>query len=203
MAQRGAAWRTGFVRRAAVLSVILAAASAPLCAAGDAAREGAKAGPCADCHGTPQRAPLPGMPYLAGQTAQFVELQLILMREGLRDVPQKAPLVRGLTDSDISDLAAHFARQTPPRNPAAPDPARYRRGAALARAMICANCHGEDYRGQKHLPRLAGQREDYLVASLKAYRENKRTGIDTSMNELMYRVTDSDIEALAHFLAHQ
>jgi cytochrome c553 len=90
-----------------------------------------------------------------------------------------------------------------PKIPAKRDPARYTRGAVLARAMICDNCHVEDFRGQKHLPRLAGQREDYLIASLKAYRENKRTGIDTSMNELMYRVPDSDIEALAHFLVHQ
>lgn len=203
MPRRSAARRTGFTRRAAALGVILAVASAPLCAAGNAARGEAKAAPCADCHGTPQRPPLPGTPYLAGQSAQFVELQLIMMREGQRDVPQMTPVVRGLTDSEISDLAAHFARQRPPRNPAARDPARYQRGAALANAMICGNCHGEDYRGQKHLPRLASQREDYLVASLKDYRENRRTGIDTSMNELMYRVTDSDIEALAHFLTHQ
>jgi len=203
MSRRGAARRSGFARRAAVLSIVLAAASAPLWAAGDAARAGAKAAPCADCHGTSQRAPLPGMPYLAGQSAQFVELQLIMMREGLRDVPEMTLLVKGLTDGEISDLAAFFARQTPPKNTARRDPARYVRGAALARAMICGNCHGEDFRGQKHLPRLAGQREDYLVASLKAYRANKRTGIDTSMNELMYRATDSDIEALAHFLAHQ
>jgi cytochrome c553 len=203
MSRRGAARRTGFARRAAALSIALAAAFAPLWAAGDAARGRTKAAPCADCHGTPQRAALPGMPHLAGQPAQFVELQLIMMREGLREVPQMTPLVKGLTDGEISDLAAHFARQTPPRNSSARDSARYQRGAALARALICGNCHGEDFRGQKHFPRLAGQREDYLVASLKAYRENKRTGIDTSMNELMYRATDSDIEALAHFLAHQ
>ena len=126
-----------------------------------------------------------------------------MMREGQRDVPQMTPLVRGLTDSEIRDLAAHFARQTPPRNPAARDPARYERGAALAREMNCGNCHGEDYRGQKHLPRVAGQSEGYLVASLRAYRDNKRSGFDTSMNELMHGVTDSDIEDLAHFLTHQ
>ena len=34
---------------------------------------------------------------------------------------------------------------------------------------------------------LANQREDYLVAALKAYRDNKRTGSDTSMNAVLYR----------------
>ena len=58
------------------------------------------------------------------------------------------------------------------------------------------------YEGQRQIPRIANQREDYLAASLTAYRDNKRTGIDTSMNAAMYQVTDEDIRALAHFLAH-
>jgi cytochrome c553 len=184
-------------------SIALAAAAAPAQSGGDAARGQAKAEACSQCHGSPERLPLAGMPYLAGQSAQFLELQLILMRERLRDVPQMAAFLKGLTDRDISDIAAHFARQVWPRNTAQRNPALHTRGAELAQAMICASCHGEDFRGQKHVPRLAGQREDYLVASLQAYRDNKRTGIDTSMNDVMYRVSDRDIEALAHFLAHQ
>lgn len=203
MSLRGAARRTGFLRRAAAVSFALTAAFACAWAAGDSARGRAKAEPCGACHGTPQRPPLVGMPTLAGQVAPFLELQLIMMREGLRDVPQMTPLVKDLSDSDIRDIAAYYARQTPPPIPARRDAKLYARGAALAKAMICDNCHGEDFRGQKHLPRLAGQSEDYLAASLKAYRDNKRTGIDTSMNELMYRASDSDIEALAHFLTHQ
>jgi cytochrome c553 len=53
------------------------------------------------------------------------------------------------------------------------------------------------------VPRIAAQREDYLVSAMKAYRDNKRTGTDTSMNEAMYQVTDADIAALAHFLARR
>jgi cytochrome c553 len=53
------------------------------------------------------------------------------------------------------------------------------------------------------VPRIANQAEDYLVTALKAYRDNKRTGTDTSMNAAMYKVEDADIAALAHYLAHQ
>jgi cytochrome c553 len=195
--------RTGFICRLVAASIALAAAAVPAQSRGDAARGQAKAEACGQCHGSPERPPLAGMPYLAGQSAQFLELQLILMREGLRDVPQMAIFLKGLTDLDISDLAAHFASQVSPRNTAQRNPVLYARGAELAKAMICGNCHGEDFRGQKHVPRLASQREDYLAASLKAYRNNTRTGIDTSMNDMMYRVSDHDIEALAHFLTHQ
>jgi cytochrome c553 len=53
------------------------------------------------------------------------------------------------------------------------------------------------------MPRLAGQRVDYLILSLTAYREGVRSGIDTSMNGVMSGVSDGDIHALAHFLAGQ
>jgi cytochrome c553 len=203
MVRLDAARRTGGICCIVAASIALATAAALPQSGGDAARGQAKAEACGQCHGSPERLPLAGMPYLAGQSAPFLELQLILMREGLRDVPQMAAFLKGLTDRDISDIAAHFARQVLPPNTAKRDPALHARGAELAQAMICGNCHGEDFRGQKHVPRLAGQREDYLAASLQAYRNNQRTGIDTSMNDMMYRVPDRDIEALAHFLAHQ
>jgi len=201
MSRPDAALQTGVFCRAVAFAMAFAAAS-PAQSEGDAARGQAKSKTCVECHGSSQRPPLAGTPYLGGQPAQFLELQMLLMREGLRDVPLMAASMKGLSDRDVSDLAAHFARQAPLKNTGRRDRDRYARGAALAKAMICSNCHGDDFRGRSHLPRLAGQREDYLRASLKAYRDNKRTGIDTSMNEAMYRVTDRDIEALAHFFAH-
>jgi cytochrome c553 len=36
---------------------------------------------------------------------------------------------------------------------------------------------------------------------MTAYRDGKRTGGDTTMIEVMYKMPDPDIAALAHFLA--
>jgi cytochrome c553 len=60
-----------------------------------------------------------------------------------------------------------------------------------------------DFSGQKQVPRIANQREDYLVAALKAYRDNKRVPPDTSMLGIMGQAADGDIAALAHFISHQ
>jgi cytochrome c553 len=49
------------------------------------------------------------------------------------------------------------------------------------------------------MPRLAGQREDYLLDELKAYRDNKRP--DTTMSAAIYGVAEADLRALAHFLS--
>ena len=104
--------------------------------------------------------------------------------------------------SDFFDIGAYYARQAPPKAAGPGDPKRREQGAALAKSMGCNSCHLNDYSGQKQVPRIANQREDYLAATLKAYRDNKRAGPDTSMNNAMYKVSDADIEALAHYLAH-
>jgi len=169
----------------------------------DPARGAVKAQACGACHGTPERAPLPLTPSLAGQQEEFTVLQMFLLREGVRNVPQMAGMLSGFSDLDLVDVAAYFARQTPPRSNTKPDPGLRARGAALSKAMGCGSCHLADYRGQKQVPLLSNQREDYLVTSLKAYRDNRSTGPDTSMNGVLYRMPDGDIQALAHYLAHQ
>ena len=197
--------RTSVIRRAVALGFLYALAASAVYAQSkaDPARGAAKAAVCAACHGTPERPPLAGMPTLAGQQEQFLVLQMFLMREGLRDVPQMAGTLKDLSDRDLDDVAAYFARQKPPRGESGGNPKLRASGAALAKGMACGSCHLGDYSGQRQVPRLAGQREDYLAATMKAYRDNKRVGTDTSMNGILYQVPDGDIEALAHYLAHQ
>ena len=204
MQRKATARRIAFVCRAVLFLGALGAATATLSQQPrDPARGAVKAKACEACHGTPERAPLAGTPYLAGQQTDFLELQMFLFREGLREAPQMAGVLKGVTDYDFMDMAAHFSRQTPPKVNTRPDPKLRARGAELAKAMGCGSCHLANFRGQKQIPRLDGQPEDYLAGALKAYRDNKRTGADTNMNGLMYRVPDGDIQALAHFLAHQ
>ena len=203
MQRSATARRIGLVCRAVIFLAAVGAAGTALPQNRDPARGAVKARACEACHGDPGRAPLAGTPYLAGQQNDFLEAQMFLFREGLREVPQMAGLFKGVTDYDFMDMAAYFSRQTPPKVDTSPDPALRTRGAELAKKMGCGSCHLADFRGQKQIPRLDRQREDYLASSLRAYRDNKRAGTDTNMNGLMYRVPDGDIQALAHFLAHQ
>jgi cytochrome c553 len=198
------AQRRRVVRCAVVfLGVVLATGSAFAQSSIDPARGKAKAAACEACHGTQNRPSLPGTPWLAGQQEDFISLQMFLFREGLREAPQMAGTLNGFSDYDLVDVAAYFGRQKPIRNSTPPDPKLRARGAEVSKSMGCDSCHLQDFRGQKQVPRVANQREDYLAATMKAYRDNKRTGADSSMNGIMYKVPDRDIEALAHFLAHQ
>jgi|SRR5688572_19151490 cytochrome c553 len=170
----------------------------------DPARGKAKAAACEACHGTQDRPSLPGTPWLAGQLEDFIATQMFLFREELRQAPPMAGVLNGFSDYDLVDVAAYFGRQKPVSAASGkPDPKLHARGAALSKTMGCGTCHMQDFRGQKQIPRISKQREDYLAATMKAYRDNKRTGADTSMNGILYKVPDGDIEAMAHFLAHQ
>jgi cytochrome c553 len=156
---------------------------------------------CGTCHGEDGNSKMEKTPSLAGQPELFLTNQLILMRDKLRQSEVMAPFVKGLTDADIVGLSAHYAKLSPRPTSEPADPALVERGTPLARQMLCGSCHLPDYAGREHIPRLAGQRIDYTVDSLVAYREGKRYGIDTTMNGIMYGVSDQDIRALAHYLA--
>jgi cytochrome c553 len=193
--------------RSLLLAAALAVAASSLPAtAGDAVRGRALAEErgCGTCHGSDGRSAAPNIPSLAGQPADFITLQMILFRERLRDAPPMPDLAQGLADEQLEDLAAFFADLPPgpAEDRAARDEALSARGQALSQPMNCGVCHLSDYRGREQIPRLAGQREDYLLRTLREYRDNKRTGTDTSMNAVVYGVPDADLAALAHYLAH-
>jgi cytochrome c553 len=51
------------------------------------------------------------------------------------------------------------------------------------------------------MPRLAGQREDYLLHSLLQFKNNQAVGRDSNMAASVYGVADADLQALSHYLA--
>lgn len=156
---------------------------------------------CNACHGPAGNSQIPLTPSLAGQPKIFIQNQLVLIREGLRDVPQMKEIVAGMSDETIVALAQHFAAQKPVVKPGAVNQEKARLGAATASKMLCGTCHLPDYTGQKQVPRLAGQDETYLVHSMKQFRDNPGPGRDTIMAAALYGLSDADLANLAHYLA--
>jgi cytochrome c553 len=157
---------------------------------------------CAACHGPDGNSPDPRIPSIAAQPKPFLENQLILFREGLRRSEQMAAAVSGLKDAEITRLAEHFSRLPAKGMETGPADSKLAAvGESLSRRLRCGLCHLRDYSGQAHIPRLAGQRESYLDAEMRAYRDGKRSGGDTIMAAALYGVSDADITALAHYLS--
>src|SRR5262249_3682164 len=84
----------------------------------------------------------------------------------------------------VSDMIAKLPPPTPVSDTS--DQARMDRGRALAHQNRCNFCHQSNFQGLDNVPRLAGQREDYLLKSLRAYKDNSRRGYDAQMSEIVY-----------------
>lgn len=156
---------------------------------------------CASCHGEGGNSQMENIPSLAGQPAFFILNQLFLMREGVRKIEAMMPFVKDLKDADLQALSEHFSKLEPKQSDEKIDPELARRGAQISAGRRCESCHLPDLSGQEQMPRLAKQRIDYLIHSLKEFRDNQRSGADTQMTAAIFGASDADIAALAHFAA--
>lgn len=77
--------------------------------AGDAAAGKAKSMTCAACHGADGKSPNDLWPNLAGQKEGYLVKQIKAFRDGTRQDPMMAPMVKALSDTDIANLAAYFS----------------------------------------------------------------------------------------------
>jgi cytochrome c553 len=158
--------------------------------------------PCLACHGEKGQSEQPGVPSLGAQPAFYVMVQLYMFREKMRTVEVMNAVTQGLTDDDLRRMADAIAKLPPPRPVEEPgDPARLERARALIQQNRCNFCHNPDFSGAQQAPRLAGQREDYLVKALREYKNNTRRGYDPAMAEVLYPISDEQILDLAYFLA--
>lgn len=186
---------------------VRAAAAAVLLAAGSVAAQ-APAPPqqqlqlCMGCHGPGGNSQIPTIPSLAGQPQLFIENQLVLIREGMRPVPEMKGMLDGMKDPELVALASWFAAQPPKPAAGQRNDVVYARGQALAGKALCGTCHLPDYTGRQQIPRLAGQHEAFLVQSMKQFRDHPGPGRDTIMAAALFGLKDQDLADLAHFLAH-
>ena len=160
--------------------------------------------PCLACHGEKGQSETENTPSLGAQQAPYALIQLFMFREKLRRHEIMNEAVKGFSDDDLRTFADALAKLPPPA-PAneATDPARMARGQALVHQYRCNVCHAPDLAGREAVPRIAGQREDFLVKTLREYKTNQRPGYDASMGDVMQPIPDADIPDLAYFSARQ
>jgi cytochrome c553 len=159
---------------------------------------------CLACHGESGTSANPEVPSLGGQPAPYMVIQLFLFRERMRSIEVMNETTRGITDNDLEALAGLLARLPPPAAQSEPgDPARLDRGRALINKHRCNFCHQADLSGRDNVPRIADQREDYLLKALREYKNNTRPGYDASMADVVQPLNDEDIRDLAYFAARQ
>lgn len=156
---------------------------------------------CAGCHGADGNSSIAGTPSIAAQPRVFLENYLVLTREGVGGTAVMQSLLKGVPDGEIAALATHYSALPSKAQGGPVDKKLFQRGKEVAEKNRCGSCHLPDYRGREQMPRLAGQREEFLAEAMLAYRRNRRPGGDTIMAASLYGIAEADIRALAHYLS--
>ena len=191
------------IQRGLMLVIVVVTGTLPARAADVAAGKAKATEICAVCHGENGISQMENVPSLAGQLDQYIQWQLVYFRAGSRKNEQMQPIVEDLSNEDIRNLGAYFASLTPPKAPDDDTPDLSAKGKQAAAGRRCASCHADNFAGAKAVARLAAQREEYLLKALHDYKSGQRVGGgQAAMADVAYPLSEEEITALAHYLAH-
>lgn len=162
---------------------------------------------CVACHGLDGMSATPANPNIAGMPEQYIARQLELFKSGVRINPIMLGMASTLDADDMKAVGIYYFSQRAKANAVARDPTLAAKGQKIYRAGIpelkvpaCAGCHGGAGAGiPANYPRLAGQWPDYTLAQLKQYTDGTRK--NTQMNTITSRMRDSDMLAVAEYVA--
>lgn len=179
--------------------------------AGDPEAGEANAAVCASCHGVGGAEPIMGVyPKLSGLGETYLYRQLMAIRDGNRPIAEMTGMLDSMSDQDLRDLAAYYDQQTMPIGQADPElveqgQALYRGGNLASGVAACAACHSPQGKGNEPAgyPRLSGQSAEYVVKTLREYRNGQRAGGANAqiMVDIASRLTDAEIEAVASYVS--
>jgi len=151
---------------------------------------------CAGCHGQDGNSTDAKVPSLAGQSANYLLSAINSYKEnGSRNHEDMKNAVQDLDASAIRNLAQYYAQLAPtskkPRLPEAPN----------VIADRCDRCHGDSGASpDPGKPRIAGQRQSYIVSSLLAYKNGTRA--NSMMQKMSKDLWLVEIDAIAtHYAA--
>lgn len=189
-------------------SLGMAASMAGPAIQGDPARGAAlMAERCAACHGPDGNSPVANFPKLAGQHAEYLLHEIIEYREHHRESELMQPVVQGLSETDMADLAVFLAAQKPtPGTVTEPSLLAlgkrvYLEGNSDTGVPSCEGCHEEDGHGSARFPRLAGQNVEYTLEQFRLYTAGKRPFGKKVMRTVAERLSEKEARAVAEYMA--
>jgi cytochrome c553 len=156
---------------------------------GDPATGKRKTVTCNGCHG---QAAMKNVPNLAGQSPSYFVAAMVAYQDGVRTHATMRDVAKAWSLQDLKHFAAWYAEPLAPAGEAA---------AAPAAAERCASCHGTDGRDPvaSDVPRIAGQKANYLAQVLREYRDGTR--VNAVMQAQAIELKDDDIAVLAIYFA--
>ena len=182
----------------------------PAPAAGNGPAIEAKVAMCIGCHGIPgYQSSFPEVhrvPMISGQGAKYIAAALTAYKTGERKHPSMRGIAGGLSDQDITQIAAWYEAHgkggaTPPEQPRRQPNAQV---AALLQKGGCVACHGANFNKpiDPSYPKIAGQHKDYLFVALKSYKaEGSVVGRSNGvMAGVVKQFSNAELKAMANYI---
>ena len=162
---------------------------------------------CASCHGADGNSGTPANPKLAGQHPEYLVKQLMEFKSGKRKNAIMAGFAGTLSDEDMRNIG-YWAASQKPKSGFAKDKVQvalgeriYKGGIADRQIAACAGCHSPSGAGiPSQYPRLSGQHAEYVVSSLKGYRDGTRNN-NVQRTQNAAKLNDREINAVADYIA--
>ncbi len=193
-----------------VVALSMTVASTGVSAAEGNAKAGkAKSGVCAGCHGADGNSANPTWPKIAGQHASYIAKQLADFKGKKRNDPLMSSQATGLSEQDMADLSAYFAKQTGSQGAADEKLASagaklYRGGNKKKGIAACIACHGPTGAGNPaaNFPGLSGQHAPYVEKAMKDFRSGTRSNdMNSMMRNIAEKMSDKEIKAVASYIS--
>lgn len=156
---------------------------------------GAKLLVCNTCHGDSGVPKHAATPIIWGLQENYLVKQLHDFQSGGRDNEVMTWMATALSQAELAPAAAYFAKKSWPARSA---------GAAStsppAIVAVCQACHQQNLAGGLPAPRLAGQRYEYLVESMRRYADGERAN-NPEMMSIMKALSPAEREAMARYIS--
>lgn len=168
---------------------------------------------CVYCHGDDGISNKPYIPNLAHQHPTYLLKQLLHFADGTRESAVMQPLARDMTREDMINIALYFSNMPDTAVDAKSqtfDAALVRSGKSIY-AASCARCHGVHAEGSGVFPRLAGQKVEYVMNTLKLFaapesdKDNpmlfNAVRSNPEMVNLVRKMTSAEMREVANYVA--
>jgi cytochrome c553 len=140
-----------------------------------------------------------GAPILDGLPVSYLLKQFEFYKSGKRFGPAMQTNLGPFSNQDLQDIADYFSSRPATRAVAkmTADRQAQELGLTIANDLTCAHCHGQNYRGTKDVPRLAGQPRVYLAWEIA--RLQRDSSLHPAMSSSGRPIPQPDIEAMATY----
>jgi len=161
---------------------------------------------CSVCHGRDGNSAKADVPNLAGQNPVYLLNQIEKFADGRRKNYVMNSLAKDLSSDDKINLAIFY--NSMPVKQVSVDKQLAIQGKKLYETQ-CSSCHGERGSGSISFARIAGQQSLYVFKTLKQFRDNANSNVDTKptkrnsriMEPIVKQYTDKELEIISAYIA--